>query len=110
MRLKLERKDEQSLDRAGSHGQPPPAFLRPAAERKAEARRFHAAWHHIGRRIGNTPSSADASGVEAADAGLRQADDLLSAFRPDAGGDSRGSDHHHPAGPDRKSTRLNSSH
>src|SRR3546814_19207170 len=78
MRLKLERKDEQSLDRAGSHGQPPPAFLRPAAERKAEARRFHAAWHHIGRRIGNTPSSADASGVEAADAGLRQADDLLS--------------------------------
>src|SRR3546814_19124248 len=77
-----------SLDRAGSQGQPPPAFLRPAAERKAEARRFHAAWHHIGRRIGNTPSSADASGVEAADAGLRQADDLLSAFRPDAGGDS----------------------
>ena len=48
--------------------------------------------NHPGRRLGHAALSGDARGVEAAAAGVRQADDLLPADDADAGGHSR-----HPA-------------
>ena len=58
----------------------------------AEARREG---HHPGRRLGHAALSADARGVEAAPADLRQADDLLPAVDADAGRDPRHPGHHH---------------
>ncbi len=48
--------------------------------------------HHPGRRLRHAALSGDARGVEAAPAGVRQADDLLPADHADAGGHPR-----HPA-------------
>ena len=49
--------------------------------------------HHSGGRQRDPALSADDGGFEAASADLRQADDLLSAERADAGGDPRHPDH-----------------
>ena len=49
---------------------------------------------------------ADAGDLQAAAAGLRQADDLLSAVGADAGRHPRHPDHHHAAGPCRTSRRC----
>ena len=49
---------------------------------------------YLGRRLGNTLVSPDARDLEAASAGLRQADDLLPAGHADDGGDPRRVDHH----------------
>ena len=53
--------------------------------------------NHPGRRIGHPAASDDARHLEAADADLRQADDLLSAVDADAGRDPRNPRHLHPA-------------
>ena len=45
--------------------------------------------NYLGGRLGDAPLPADDCGVEAADAGLRQADDLLSAVDLDARGHPR---------------------
>ena len=58
---------------------------------------------HLGRRRRHSPASDHGVAEQAAAAGVRQADDLLSARDPDAGGHSRIPDHHHAAGPDRVS-------
>ena len=55
---------------------------------------------HPGRRLGHQALPADPGGQQAAPADLRQADDLLPAQRPDAGGDPRDPRHldpHRPA-------------
>src|SRR4051794_29512585 len=49
----------------------------------------------VGGRFWESPLSGHAQRDEAAPARLRQADDLLSAFRPDADRDSRNIDHQH---------------
>jgi dTDP-4-dehydrorhamnose reductase len=49
---------------------------------------------HSRRRLGHPAASNDERGVEATAAGLRQADDLLSAVDADDGGDLRNPGHH----------------
>ena len=53
--------------------------------------------HHSGGRRGHASAPDHSGGLEAARAGLRQADDLLSALRRHAGGAARGADHLDPA-------------
>ena len=52
-----------------------------------------------GRRHRHAPVSGDPGDQQATAADLRQADDLLSAQHPDAGGHPRHPDHHHAARP-----------
>src|SRR5262245_19969364 len=55
--------------------------------------------HHSGggQRIASLPRNTLSQ--QASAAGLRQADDLLSAYHPDAGGDKRDTGDFHPRGP-----------
>src|SRR5271170_2603413 len=54
--------------------------------------------NHSRRRLRHAALSGDACCLEAATAGLRQADDLLPSEHADAGGDSRHPDHLDAAG------------
>ena len=70
------------------------------AERAARrARSHHAQGHHPRRRLRHAAVSADARGQQAAAAGLRQADDLLSAVDADAGRHPRDPGDHDAARP-----------
>ena len=72
------------------------------AELQTEQRgRRHETRHHPGRRLRHPAASPDPGGLQAAAAGLRQADDLLSAVGAAAGRRARDPDHHHAGGPGR---------
>ena len=100
---------------AGSHavfGITPRALARALAAmigascgRVTAGRRSHEG-HHSGRRLGHAALPADARDQQAAAAGLRQADDLLSAVDADAGRHPRHPDHHHAARTRRSSSAL----
>ncbi len=60
---------------------------------------YHEKRNHSGRRRGVAALSADAGRQQAASAGLRQADDLLSADHADAGRHPRDLHHLHAARP-----------
>ena len=86
-------------DRAATTASRP---ARLAARRCARCARRHC-WrtrhegHHSRRRLRHAALSGDARGQQAAAAGLRQADDLLSAVDADAGRHPRDPDHLHAA-------------